>query len=136
MMANGSNIFGVTFPQIAFISRLLSTHRNIGQVERTKDIQFDFVTHRGVKVRLICVNEYTCGLAKILEVLEEFPGANVIYVGGAWNGYTMQAKEYCIEAQIGLFNANEINGALYCDDYWTYSQKDDKGNPIYSTRAS
>ena len=135
-MTNGSNSYGVTLPQITFISRLIGTHRNIGKVERTRDIQFDFVTLLGVKARLICVNEYTCGLAKILEVLEDFPGTSIIYVGGAWNSYTMQAKEYCIRARIGLFNANEINGALYCDDYWTYSQKDEEGNPIYPTKAS
>lgn len=135
-MTNGSNSYGVSFPQIGFISRLLNAHRNVSRVERVNDIQFDLINSRGVSVRLICVNEYTCGLAKVLEVLEDFPGTNIIYVGGAWNSYTMQAKKYCIEAQIGLFNANEINGALYSDYYWIYSQKDEKGNPIYHTKAS
>ncbi|GKY87560.1 hypothetical protein STA1M1_14290 [Sinisalibacter aestuarii] len=135
-MTNGSNGYGVTLPQIRFISKLLHAHRNVEQVTRTNDIQFDLMTSRGVDLRLICVNEYTCGLAKVLEVLEDFPGTNIIYVGGAWNGYTMQAKEYCIEAQLGLFNASEINGALCHDDYWLYSRKGESGNPVYPTKAS
>lgn len=135
-MTNGSNDFGVTFPQIQFISRLLSSHKAIASVERSKDIQFDIVTSKGDEVCLVCVNEYTCGLARVLEILESFPGTNIIYVGGAWNSYTMQAKEYCIHAKIGLFNSSEINGALYREDYWNYHRKDQKGNPVYSTRGS
>lgn len=135
-MTNGSNSYGVTLPQIHFVSQLLDAHRSVGPVVRTNDIQFDFMTSRGVDVQLVCVNEYTCGLAKVLEVLGEFPGTHIIYVGGAWNGYTTQAKEYCVEAELGLFNASEINGALYCDDYWRYHRNDKDGNPIYPTKAS
>lgn len=135
-MMNGSNDFGVTFPQIQFISRLLNSHKAITSVVRSRDIQFDIVTSRGDELRLVCVNEYTCGLARIFEVLEAFPGTNILYVGGAWNGYTMQAKDYCIDANIGLFNSSEINGALYSEDYWRYHRKDKEGNPVYSTRGS
>ena len=135
-MTNGSNNYGVTLPQIRFISKLLSAHQNIDKVVRTKDIQFELRTAQGLHVRLICVNEYTCGLAKVLEVLEDFPGTNIIYVGGAWNGYTTQAKEYCVEAMLGLFNVNEINGALYRGDYWLYHRKDKDGDPNYPTKAS
>jgi len=135
-MKNGSNDFGVTLPQIQFISRVLGSHKAVESVERSKDIQFDIVTSGGVELRLVCVNEYTCGLARVLEVLESFPGTNIIYVGGAWNGYTMQAKEYCIDSNVGLFNSSEISGALYREDYWRYHKKDQEGNPIYSARGS
>ncbi len=135
-MTNGSNDYGVTFPQIRFVSQLLTRHGNVERFTRTNDIQFDLVTRRGSELRLICVNEYTCGFLRVLEVQEDFPELNIVYVGGSWNGYTMQAKEYCIKAQLGLFNATEINGALYRDDYWLYCRTDEKGNPIYPTRAS
>ena len=136
MTKGSSNSYGVTVPQISFISRLLSVHTSVAEVVRTNDIQFDLMTSRGVGVRLICVNEYTCGLVKVLEVLEDFLGTHMIYVGGVWNGYTMAAKEYCIEAKLGLFNASEINGALYLDDYCLYDRSDGVGTPIYPTKAS
>lgn len=135
-MTNGSNDFGVTLPQIQFISRALDSHKAVERVQRSKDIQFDIVRSRGDKLRLVCVNEYTCGLARVLEIMEAFPRTNIIYVGGAWNGYTMQAKNYCIDANLGLFNSSEINGALYREDYWRYHRTDKEGNPVYSTRAS
>ncbi|WP_386683049.1 hypothetical protein [Loktanella sp. R86503] len=135
-MTNGSNDFGVTLPQISFLLQILDSHKSVESVERKKDIQFDIATSLGDKLRVVCINEYTCGLAKVLEVLETFPGTNIIYVGGAWNGYTMEAKEYCIESGIGLFNSTEISGALFREDYWRYHKRDKEGNPLYSTRSS
>ena len=135
-MTNGSNDFGVALPQIQFISRTLGNHKAVESVKRSEDIQFDIVRSRGDELRLVCVNEYTCGLARVLEIMEAFPRTNIIYVGGAWNSYTMQAKKYCIDANVGLFNSSEINGALYRDDYWRYHRTDKEGNPSYSTRGS
>lgn len=135
-MTNGSNIYGVTFPQILFLTRVLRHHRNVREFSRTRDIQFDLVTARSLNLRLICLNEYTCGIARILEVQDEFPNANIIYVGGNWNGYTGQAKEYCVQSELGLFNADEINGALHRDDFWNYFRKNENGDPVYPTKAS
>ncbi|HEY8565700.1 MAG TPA: hypothetical protein VIL65_09385 [Beijerinckiaceae bacterium] len=119
-MSNGSNDFGVSFAQISFLDRLLATHSNVVDVRRSNDIQFDIVRERGGPIRLVCLDEYTCGLARVLEAQEAFPGVNLIYVGGAWNSYTQDAKRHCIDAQIGLFNAKEIRGALYRNDFWSY----------------
>lgn len=130
-MSNGSNDFGVSFAQISWIERLLKNHDNVVSVTRTNDIQFDIERRRGRPIRLVCLDEYTCGLARVLEVQEAFPGANLIYVGGTWNGYTGEAKEYCLAAEIGLFNTAEMNGALHRDAFWTYHKKDKDGNPIY-----
>lgn len=130
-MSNGSNDFGVSFAQISWIKRLLENHDNVVRVTRTNDIQFDIERGRGRPIRLICLDEYTCGLARVLQVQEAFPGANLIYVGGAWNSYTREAKEYCLAAETGLFNTTELTGALHRDDFWTYHKKDKDGNPVY-----
>jgi len=123
-MANGSNDFGVSFAQISFLDRLLTVHSNVVEVTRSNDIQFDIVRQRGGPVRLVCLNEYTCGLARVFEAQTAFPGVNLIYVGGAWNSYTGDAKRYCRDSQIGLFNAKEIAGALHRDDWWRYVRAD------------
>lgn len=135
-MSNGSNDFGVTLPQIRWISQVLSNHVNVSSVSRTVDIQFDVKRSRGADIRLVCLNEYTCGLARVYEVLETFPGTNLVYVGGNWNGYTQEAKEFCLASSLGLYNSGEINGALHKDTFWSYHHKDKDGNPRYPTKSS
>lgn len=123
-MSNGSNDFGVTFAQISWLSRLLRAHENVANVTRCNDIQFDLGRRHGPPVRLVCLDEYTCGLARVLEVQEAFPGVNLVYVGGAWNHYTGAAKEHCVGSEIGLFNTTEMTGALHRDDFWNYVKRD------------
>lgn len=93
-MSNGSNSFGVSFSQISFLERLLAGHPNVSEVTRSHDIQFDIVRERGEPIRLACLNEYACGLARVFEAQEAFPGVNLIYVGGVWNSYTGDAKRH------------------------------------------
>lgn len=123
-MSNGSNDFDVSFAQISFLDRLLNKHPNILEVMRSKDIQFDIVRERGGPIRLVCLDEYTCGLARVFEAQEAFPGVNLVYVGGVWNHYTGDAKQYCKDSKMGLFNAKEINGALHRHEFWGYVRQD------------
>lgn len=130
-MSNGSNEHGISFAQISWFDRLLKTHANVVEANRHDDIIWDVARKRGRDIQAICLDEYTCGIGKVLEVLEQFSDVNLIYVGGMWNSYTMEAKEYCLSNEIGLFNTGEMAGALYRDDFWTYHKKDKDGNPIY-----
>ena len=133
-MSNGANAFGVSYAQISWASRMLQQHDNVIQVTRTNDIQFDIERVRGAAIRMVCLNEYTCGFARVLGAQESFPGINLVYVGGNWNSYTLEAKEYCLAAQIGLFNSSEMTGALHRNDFWTYHRKDKDGNPVYESK--
>jgi hypothetical protein len=111
-MANGSNDFGVSFAQISWITKLLQNHDNVVKVSRSNDIQFDIQRKHGSAIRMVCLDEYTCGLARVLEAQEAFAGVGMVYVGGSWNSYTADAKEYCLKGKIGLFNTTEINRSL------------------------
>ncbi|GBR34841.1 hypothetical protein AA0475_0129 [Acetobacter peroxydans] len=130
-MTNGSNDFGVEWHQICWIERWLGRHINVLDFTRVNDIQFDVIRKRGCDIHLICLDEYTCTLSRVLEVLDAFPVANFLYIGGNWNSYERAAKEYCLENKIGLFNTNEISGAFHRNDFWTYHRKAQDGNPIY-----
>jgi hypothetical protein len=123
-MLNGSNDFDVSFSQICFLDHLLAGHPNVIEVTRSNDIQFDIVRKRGGPIRLVCLNEYACGLARVFEAQQTFAGVNLIYVGGVWNSFTGDAKRHCRDAQIGLFNAKEITGALHRNDFWRYVRTD------------
>ena len=129
---NGNNEFGVSYSRIAWLEQALPLHENVLVVDRDQDIVFRVKRKRGPKLQIVCLDEYACGIGRVYEGLAAFPGTNFIYVGGNWNGYTTEAKEYCLENRIGLYNSTEITGAIHRDDYWSYHKKDRDGNPAYS----
>lgn len=128
---NGNNDFGVTFSRISWIEKAIEGHQNVAHVSRTQDIFFTVARLRGPEIKLVCLDEYACGIIRVREALDAFPSINIIYVGGNWNGYTTEAKEFCIDSKIGLYNSSEITGALYRDDFWAYHKRDKDGNPWY-----
>ncbi|MER9516668.1 hypothetical protein NKI44_04885 [Mesorhizobium sp. M0614] len=130
-MTNGTNDHGIKFSQIAWFDRLLKAHPNVVVANRHQDIIWDITRKHGCAIQAICLDEYTCGIGKVLEVRAEFPEVNLIYVGGMWNKYTMEAKECCLDSNLGIFNTVEMSGALHKDDFWNYYKKDKDGNPIY-----
>ncbi|GLK44537.1 MULTISPECIES: hypothetical protein [Novosphingobium] len=130
-MSNGENAYGVKWSSITWFQRLLNGHENVIATDRHHDIVFDVSRKRGPAIQAICLDEYTCGIAKVLQVRAEFADVNLIYVGGMWNSYTMEAKEYCLQSYLGLFNTTEMAGALHRNDYWAYHKKDKDGNPAY-----
>lgn len=131
------NTWGVAYSIIQFLERALRIHRVVQSFERTEDILFEVQRKNSLTtVYILCLDEYALGLAAIHRALDEFPICNCISVGGNWNGYTPQAKEFCLENSIGLFTTSELLGALWHQNFWTYSQKDEKGNPEYPYRVA
>ena len=134
-MTNGSNNWNVGFSRISWLENVLRSHKNVASFQRHHDIVFDVRRKKGGDISLLCLDEYVLGLTATTQALAEFPGIDIIFVGGTWNKYTPEAKEYCIDSRVGLYNATELNGALWKDEHWGYSYVDDKGNPVYQVRA-
>ena len=51
-------------------------------------------------------------------------------------GYTVDAKEECLNRKMGLYNAKELSGGLWRRDYWAYSRKDEDGNPEFAYKTA
>lgn len=124
--------WNVSFSRTSFTSRMLSKHGNVDKLIRSKDIYFDFVRkEQGDQIKLLAADEYVFSLALVHRALDDFGEINIISVGGNWNGYSHQAKEYCTSHKIGLFNSTELNGAIWKTAYWDYVKKDEDGNRLY-----
>jgi hypothetical protein len=131
-MTNGNNTWDVRFSHIAWFERLLLSHKNLTNVQRHDDIIFevDRVAQKD-HLKILCCNEYAMGVTLVQRGLAEFGGVNIFYIGGGWCGYTQEAKEFCQSQNIGLFVTDEVHGALWKADYWTYHRRDKDGNPVY-----
>ena len=136
MSNNGRNNYNVPYSVITWLERALTTHKNVLTLFRHDDVVFD-ITRRNQEDRLtvFCANEYACGVTFVQRVLADFPDCNIISVGGGWNGYTYEAKEFCVNARVGLFVSDELMGALYKDEYWKHAQKNEKGEPTFYYRT-
>jgi hypothetical protein len=136
-MSNGSNNWGVEFSKIMWFERLISTHRNIENIARHDDIVFEVDRLKQKDhLTILCCDEYAMGITAVHRALREFGDLNIIHIGGGWCGYTTEAKEFCLNANIGLYVSNEMNGALWKDEFWAYHQKDEDGNTVYYSRTA
>jgi hypothetical protein len=76
------------------------------------------------------------GATLVNRAMAEFAAPDIIFVGGAWHGYTKPAKDQCLAQKIGLYNAAELAGGLWRDDYWAYNRKDEDGNPVFAYKTA
>ena len=134
-MTNGSNDWNVPYSQITWFSSLLDSHGNVEDFERSQDIVFDVKREKQKdSIRIVCLNKYTMGQTMVSRILNEFEGVNIIYIGGNWNGYTSEAKEFCVASNIGIYVSGEISGALWKNEFWSYYKKDEDGNRVMFVR--
>lgn len=117
--------------------KILSAHDNVQSYERTKDILFKF-QRKSQKdtITLLGADEYVYSLALVRRAIEDFGPIDIISVGGSWNGYSQQAKDYCLENKIGLYNSNELSGGIWKDEFWEYFRKDKDGNKFSAIKTS
>jgi hypothetical protein len=135
MMGNGVNNWSVSFAQISWLQQLLITHGNVAKVTRRDDIVFEVDRKRQADhLTVVCLNEYTMGLTAVHRVIHEFGKPGIIYVGGGWCGYTLQAKEFCIAEHVGLYVTDEMSGGLWANEHWIYCKRDKDGDPVYRIR--
>jgi hypothetical protein len=132
MTQNGANNWNVSFAHISWLERLLITHGNVLGVSRHDDLVFEVQRRRQAdELSVVCLNEYTMGLTAVHRVIHELGKPSIIYVGGGWCGYTMQAKQFCLSEQIGLYVTDEMSGGLWANECWSYCKRDKDGNPVY-----
>ncbi len=131
-MTNGSNGWGVKFSHISWLDNMLKGHGNVNALSRDRDILFSATRlKQSDQLLILCCNEYVMGATAVNRALSEFGKLDVIYIGGGWNSYTKQAKDLCLGSKIGLYNSHEMTGALWKDEYWSYHNKDENGDPTY-----
>ena len=64
-------------------------------------------------LKVFMTNIYIIGMADVFEILHLVPDIQAIVTMSAWNSYTQEAKDHCINQKIGLFKFKEFLGAVY-----------------------
>lgn len=130
------NHWEVPFCVISFFEKAMEGHSKVMNINRKEDIFFTIKDVKGRIFKVLLLNEYCIGLATVLKALDDFPETEYIVTGGNWNGYTKEAKEYCSENDLGLFNLGEFLGAINWTKPKDYYKKDSDGKPSYPFKSA
>lgn len=125
MSNNGSNTWGVPYSDITWFERLLQNHNNVKNIQRHDDIIFEIDrVKQSDHLRILCCRQYTMSMTLVQKALSDFGKLNIIYIGGGWNSYDADAKEFCNQQRIGLYTTPEMSGGLWKNEYWNYQKPD------------
>ena len=129
--------FAVPFSTTSFATKVLQSHKQVSSFERSRDVVFDITRVAPLsEIRAVLTDIYTIGVAQLLDAIDKVPGVNCVISGGDWTGYTVEAKDYALKNQIGLFTMSEFFGALWWKDFHDYHKKDEEGHPIYQYKSA
>ncbi|RZJ19547.1 MAG: hypothetical protein EON91_00450 [Brevundimonas sp.] len=133
---NGENDYGVSFGRIMFLQKIIESNDAVVITSRHDDIVFEIDRPKfGDHLTVVCIDTYTASLEQVMRIVSDFPNANIIFVGGKWNGYTREAFDFCVSKKIGLYNAGEISGGLYRKDFWSYEKFDEEGETLRTIKG-
>src|SRR3546814_8456968 len=74
-------------------------------------------------LRLFICECYAFGVADYIETTGKLGHLDLVIINSAWCGYSPDAKRYCRDESVGLFEIGELMGALPRADYWNYLTK-------------
>jgi hypothetical protein len=122
---NGSNSWGVSFSYITWFERLLETHGNVNNITRHDDIVFEIDRkEQSDHLTILSCNEYVMGFTLVQKAIADFGNLDIIHIGGYWNTYTDDAKDFCLDRHTGLYTSSEMTGALWKHEFWDYEKPD------------
>ncbi|MDR7074209.1 hypothetical protein [Fictibacillus barbaricus] len=116
---------------INFMEDRLSSHSKVSNLERLSDYYYLIKRSSNLRdIRLLITDEYTVGIADLIEHKKNYPEMNAILTVSSWNGYTKSVKNEAKKECIGIFVPGELLGALNIDEFWKYIKTDNEGEPI------
>jgi len=80
----------------------------------------------GDTLRVFICECYAFGVAEYLETAERLGNIDVVIINSAWCGYSLDAKLYCRNVNVGLFKIGEFMSALYLNDHWLHLTEEQK----------
>lgn len=96
-----------------FLTGYLDGRPNVRGIDEVDDFRLIIHRHSQSDVFIYLSNQYTLGLADVMEILELAPETTCIVSTMDYNQYTPEAKQFARQRGVGLFKATEFLGAVY-----------------------
>ena len=111
----------------AFI-KYLKANDAVTEVEQESELIIQIKRVKYSPLKIFMTNIYIVSFADVQDILAQADQLNAIVTMSLWNGYTLEAKEFCKKQGIGLFIFKEFLGAVYYDGnrYLNYIPPDER----------
>src|SRR3546814_12258728 len=106
-----------------YFENRMARHQKVAELTAEGDGVYRLRRTRGDVLRLFICECYAFGVADYIETTGKLGHLDLVIINSAWCGYSPDAKRYCREESVGLFEIGELEGALRRDDSWTYRTK-------------
>ena len=108
-----------------FEDRMLS-HVKVNSIQNTGEGLYEINLDNERVIKVFICECYSFGLAEYYETVEKLGKIQSVIINSSWCGYTTEAKRYCREHGVGLFNIGEFMAALNVKNFWEYLTKEEK----------
>jgi len=110
------NFFEARMQQLGSVRNLTNLDVGLYEIERNG--------YENIKV-FIC-ECYSFGVAEYIEVKNNYGDIDAVIINSNWCNYTTEAKHFCYDEQVGLFEIGEFMGALTKENIWEYLTKEQR----------
>jgi len=109
-----------------FFEDRMRSHNKVADIQNTGEGLYE-IDHVDGRALIVFICEcYSFGIAEYYESVENLGDLNAVIINSNWCGYTMEAKFYCQEHNVGLFDIKGFMAALNLRNYWEYLTEEEK----------
>lgn len=109
-----------------FFEDRMRYHNKVTDIRNTSKGLYEIDLTDGRTLIVFICECYSFGLAEYYESVDNLGALNAVVINSNWCGYTMDAKLYCREQNIGLFDIRGFMAALNLRNYWEYLTKEEE----------
>ncbi len=109
-----------------FFEDKMQSHNKVVGFQKIEESLYQINLDDERVVRVFICECYSFGLAEYYEAIEKLGKIQAVIINSNWCGYTAEAKRYCREHNVGLFNIGECMAAINTKNFWEYLTKHER----------
>lgn len=109
-----------------FFEDRMRTHNKVHNIQNVGDGLYEIDLGEGKIKRVFICECYSFGMAEYYESEEKIGSIDAVIINSNWCGYTNEAKRYCLEHGVGLFDISGFMAALNKENFWEYLTEQEK----------
>jgi hypothetical protein len=97
-----------------------SSIKKLNRLNRLGDGLYEIQKMNGDTLRTFICECYSYGVAEYIETKDNHGEIDAVVINSLWCEYTMEAKHFCFDEEVGLFVIADFMAAINQDDHWRY----------------